>query len=96
MMGCVQAVLGNKKFVVQFENFQKREMSASSLSYVCEKEGVVKDVDKTISGLSKIEQVELLTINWNTVCEGDGTFLKGIILSMFYRLCFLGDISEYC
>ena len=35
--GCVQARAGNKKFLVQFEYGQKREMSFSSLSYVCSK-----------------------------------------------------------
>ena len=33
-------------------------MSASSISYVCEKEEVGKEVDKTISALSKIVQGE--------------------------------------
>ena len=40
LIGYVQAVLGNKEFIVQFENCQKIEMSASSLSYVCAKGGV--------------------------------------------------------
>ena len=64
-------------------------MSASSLSYVCEKETAGKEVDGTIFDLSKIEQCELLTINCNTVCEGDRTFGKGINFSIFYCLCFL-------
>ena len=38
MVGYIQAVLVNKKFVVKFEDGQKREMSDSSLSYVCDKE----------------------------------------------------------
>ena len=62
-------------------------MSASSLSYVCNKKKVKKEVDETIFDLSKIEQGELLTINWNTVCEGDGTFGKGINFHIFYCLC---------
>ena len=51
------------------------------------KRWVKKEVDETIFDLSKIEQGELLTINWNTVCEGDGTFGKGINLYIFYCLC---------
>ena len=35
-VGCVQTVLG-KKFLVQFEDGQKIDMSAYSLPYVCEK-----------------------------------------------------------
>ena len=83
-MGYVQSVLGNKKFLFKFENGQKRYMSASSLSCFCKKKRVKKEVDETIIDLSKIEQGELLTINWNTVCEGVGTFGKGINFYIFY------------
>ena len=62
-------------------------MSASLLSYLCEKETVGKEVDETIFDVSKIEQGELLTINCNTVCEGDGTFEKAINFSIVYCLC---------
>ena len=86
-MGYVQAVLGNKKLLFQFENGQKRYMSASSLSYVFDKKKVKKEVGETIFDLSKIEQGEFLTINWNIVSEGDGTFGKGINFYMFYCLC---------
>ena len=39
VVGCVQAVvgIGNKKLLFQFEDVQKRDMSASSLSYLCDK-----------------------------------------------------------
>ena len=60
----VQAVVGNKQFVVQFEYGKKRQMSDSSLSYVCEKEEVGKEDGETISGLPKRGQVKLLTIDW--------------------------------
>ena len=39
---CDQSVVGKKKFVAKFEYVQKREMSDSSISYVCEKEEVGK------------------------------------------------------
>ena len=58
-------------------------MSASSLSYVCDKEEVGKELDETISDLPKIGQGELLTINWDPVCEVYGTFGKGINLSIY-------------
>ena len=44
---CVQYVLGKKKSVFQFGDSKKREISASSLSYLCEKEEFGKEVDKT-------------------------------------------------
>ena len=62
-------------------------MSVSSLSYVFKKKRVKKEVDETIFDLSKIEQGEFLTINWNIVSEGDGTFGKGINFYIFYCLC---------
>ena len=68
-------------------------MSAYSLSYVCEKEEVEKQADETISDLPKRVQDELLSINWDTVYGGDGTFGKGINLSVFYCLCFVEEIS---
>ena len=53
MVGFVQDVLGNNKFVFQFGNSQKIEISAYSLSYICDKEEVGKEVDKNISDFSK-------------------------------------------
>ena len=53
MMGCVQYVLGKKNFEVPFEYGKKKEMSASSLSYVCDKEEVGEEVDDIISTLHK-------------------------------------------
>ena len=89
---CIHAMVGKKKFVVQFEDGQKREMSASSLSYVCEKEEVGEEVDKTIYDLPNRGQGDLLNINGDPVCEVDGTFEKGIYLSIFYCLCFVEEI----
>ena len=51
MVGFDQAVVGMNKFVVQFEDVQKRYMSAYSLSYVCDKEDVGEKVYKTIYDL---------------------------------------------
>ena len=52
-MGLFQDVLGNNKFVFQFGNSQKIEISAYSLSYICDKEEVRKEVDENISDFSK-------------------------------------------
>ena len=53
LVGLFQDVLGNNKFVSQFGNVQKKEISAYSLSYICDKEEVGKEVDKNISDFSK-------------------------------------------
>ena len=68
-------------------------MITSSLSYVFNKEEFGKEVDKTISSLPKRGQGQLLTIDGYPVCEGYGTFGKGIYFSIFYCLCFVEDIS---
>ena len=57
VVGFVQAVLGNNKCVSQFGNGQKREISAYSLSYICDKGEVGKEVDENISDFSKYNKV---------------------------------------
>ena len=66
-------------------------MNFYSLSYVCEKEGVGKEVDETISALPKRGQGRLLTIDGYPVCEGYGMFAKGMHLSIFYCLCLVEE-----
>ena len=44
---------GKKKFVVQFEDRQKKEMSCVLLSYICSKDEVCLDMDGPISYLSE-------------------------------------------
>ena len=58
-------------------------MSDSSLPYVCYKEEVREEVDKTSPDLPDRGQGELVNINRDPVCEGDGTFGKGMHLSIF-------------
>ena len=69
VVGYVQAVLSESKFVVQFEDVQKREISAFSVPYVCEKQQFGKEEDKTIYDLPKRGQGELLTFNGGPVCK---------------------------
>ena len=57
------------RFALIFEDVQKKEMCASSLSYVCEKEQVGEETDKTISALSKRGQYELLTFDGGPICK---------------------------
>ena len=54
-----QDVLGKNNFLVQFEDGQKRDISASLLPSVCSKEEVGQEVDDTISDLPKIGHGEL-------------------------------------
>ena len=85
-------MVGNNKFVAQFEYEKKKGMSVSSLSYVCEKEEVGEDVYETTYDLPKIGQDVLLSIDGNTVCEVYVKFGKGIYLYIFYCLCFVEAI----
>ena len=48
-MGCVQIVVGKKKFLVQFEDRQKKEIGSSLLVFLSSKEEV--DMDEPISHL---------------------------------------------
>ena len=43
---CVQDMVGNNKFLVQFKDGQKKEMSYSSLVFLCSKEEV--ELDETL------------------------------------------------
>ena len=52
----VYYLVGKNKSVVKFEDAQNREMSDSSLLYLCGKEEAGKEVDKTKYGLPKRRQ----------------------------------------
>ena len=47
---------GKKRFLVQFEDIQKKDMSVSSLSYVSDKEAFGEEIHKTTYDLPKIVQ----------------------------------------
>ena len=53
VVGCVQAVVGKKKFVVQFEDGKKKDISASLLVFLSFKEEV--DMDETLSSYPEKE-----------------------------------------
>ena len=63
VVGCVHSVVGKKKFLVQFEDGQKRDMRSCSLVYICWKQEVCLEMDEPISYLSGKEQGEVLTID---------------------------------
>ena len=60
VVGCVQSVVGKKKFLLQFEDEQKKGISSSSLVFLISKEEV--DMDEPILHLPEKEEGELLTI----------------------------------
>ena len=53
VLGCVQAVARNKKFLFKFEDGQKKYISYFLLSYVCSKEEACLEIDGPISDLQK-------------------------------------------
>ena len=53
VVGCVQAVVGKKNFLVQFEDVKKKEMSSCSLLYLCSKDEVCLEMDEPISYVPK-------------------------------------------
>ena len=83
MVGCVQAMAGNRSFLVQFEGGQKKEMSCGSISYVYLKEGVCLDMDKPISDLPQKEQGDFLTIDGDPDFKEASMFGRGMYLSVF-------------
>ena len=55
-VGFIQAMLWKNNFLGKFEDGQKRDMSASCLASLCQKEEVDQEVDNNISELPKITQ----------------------------------------
>ena len=69
-------------------------MSAYVMLYVCEKEEVVEEVDKTISGITKFVQGELLTIHWDPVCEGYCMFEREFVCTYFIGCVLLNRYQQ--
>ena len=93
-VGCVQAVVANNNFIVQFEDVQKRYISASPMPCVFLKDDFGQEIDETIFKLSEIGQVELLTVGCDPVVKRDVMFFKVIYLSILHCV-FLGGVSMY-
>ena len=91
MVVCVQAVVGKKRFLVQFEYGQKKEMSSCSLVFLCSKEEV--DMDEPLSNSPKKEQSELLIIDGNPEVGEPCTFGRVVYLYVFCCLFSVKDIS---
>ena len=91
-MGCVQAVQGKKKFLVQSKDGKNKEMSSCSIIYVCSTYEACLDMDEPISNLTKKEQGKLWNIDGYTDVEGPCMFDGGMYLSVFYCLCYVKKI----
>ena len=81
MVGCVQAVVGKKRFLVQFEDGQKKEMSYCSLVFLCSKEEV--EMDEPLSNSPEKGQGEFCIIDGNPEVEEPCMFGRGV-----YFMCF--------
>ena len=55
VVGCVQAVVGKNKFLVQFEYGQKKQMSYFFIVYLCLKEEV--EIDDPISNIKPSQKI---------------------------------------
>ena len=64
VVGCVHSVVGKKKFLVQFEDGQKKEISSSSLVFLSSKEEV--EMDEAISHYPKEELGRFLAVVGDT------------------------------
>ena len=84
VVGCVQHGVGKNKFLVLFEDRQKKEMSSCLLVYLSEKEEV--EMEESITLFPKIEEGIPLTINGDPPDGEPCMFLKGMYLSVFYCL----------
>ena len=62
VMGCVQDMVENNKFLFQFENGHKKEMFLCLLVYICLKEEVCLEIYDPISNLPEKQQAGFLTI----------------------------------
>ena len=78
VLGRAHAMAGNTKFLVQFENEQKKERIFCQLVYLYSKEEICLDMDKPISNLPDKEQGDLLTIGGDSDYEDPCTFERGM------------------
>ena len=91
VVGCVQSVVGKNKFLVLFEDGQKKEIGSNSLVYLNEKEEV--DMEESITLFPEIEEGEPLTINGDPPNGEPCMFVKGMYLSVFYCLWYDTDLT---
>ena len=94
MVGCVQSVVGKNKFLVLFEDGQKKEIGSNSLVYLNKKEEI--DMEESITLFPEIENVKLLTINGDTPGGEPCMFVNGMYLFLFNCLWYHTNLTtEY-
>ena len=91
VVGCVQSVVGKNKFLVLFEDGQKKEIGYFSLVYLSEKGEV--EMEESITLFPEIDEGVTLTINGDPPEGEPCMFVKGVYLSVFYFLCCDTDIT---
>ena len=89
VVGCVQSVVGKKKFLVQFEYGQKKETSSSSLVFLILREEV--ETGEAISHSTKKEQDELLTI----VGDPEVACLENVCICLCFIVCVMQSIYPH-
>ena len=91
VVACFQSIVLKNNFAVLFEDGHNKEISDSSLLYVCDKEDTGEEVDKTIFDLPKIVQGEFITINGYPFFKVYEAFCKVMYFSVFYCLIFVEE-----
>ena len=86
VVGCVQSVVVKNKFLVIFEDGQKKEIGSCSLVYLSEKEEV--DMEEPIPLFPEIEEGVPLTTNGDPPGGEPRMFVKGMYFYVFYFLCY--------
>ena len=94
MVVCIHSVVGKKKFLVQFEDGQKKDKRSSSLVFLSLKEEV--EMEEPISHLPEKEQAELLTINGDPEVGKPCIFVNGIYLYVFIICVMLRIYLQIC
>ena len=93
MVGCVQAVVGKKRLLVQLGDGQKKYMSSSQLVFLSSKEEV--EMDEPLSHSPKKEEGKLLTIVADPEVGEPCMFVKVMYLYVLYFLCSVKETSTY-
>ena len=92
VVGCVQDMVGKKRFLVQFGDGQRKDTSSSLLVFLISKKEV--EMDEPLSNYPEKEQGELLIIDGNHEVGEPCMFGRGMYLYMIYFLCYVEEMSK--
>ena len=93
VVGCAQSAVDKNKFLVLFEDGQKKEIGSCSLAYLNDKEEV--EMEESITLFPEIEEGKPLTVNGDPPDGEPCMFFKGMYLSTFYCLCYDTNLTTY-